>query len=366
MTSKQDNDDILKIVAREWKALSDRDRAHWDEEARNDKVRYVVFVFQHGDCYIFFFYDVLSSHPCTHSHMRRTCAELSTIRSIQSPDSPSLLRHYTIRFVREKAAYKGPWAIPKRRAKKHPLAPKRPMSAFLKYSQTRRAKVKEDNPDMSNTDVSRLLGEMWRNASPKERAPYVEQEERERAIYKEDIKKWRDDQARMDAASRTSHQTVQNYRHRPQPATTYERSYPSGSSSFENLHMDSFEEPQKKPAFRPLYGNTAYPTYRQGYNTHPPPPPPPGRLSSGLGNEKKRNQNWTYNTFQLTPQNAAPELSLQHSSDYHDMDSLQVPRPPLPPPQMEEDESMDGHYLPPRSSYFSENMGLGHHYSRYP
>ena len=51
-------------------------------------------------------------------------------------------------FVREKEQYKGEWSIPKRRAKKHPGAPKRPMSAFLKYSQSRRGKVKEDNPDM--------------------------------------------------------------------------------------------------------------------------------------------------------------------------------------------------------------------------
>lgn len=31
--------DILKIVAAKWRELSDRDRAYWDEEARNDKVR---------------------------------------------------------------------------------------------------------------------------------------------------------------------------------------------------------------------------------------------------------------------------------------------------------------------------------------
>ena len=31
--------DILKTVAAEWSKLTDRDRAFWDEEARNDKVR---------------------------------------------------------------------------------------------------------------------------------------------------------------------------------------------------------------------------------------------------------------------------------------------------------------------------------------
>ena len=61
------------------------------------------------------------------------------------------------------------------------------LTAFLKFSQTRRAKEKKANPDMSNTDVSRLLGEIWRSASHKERAPYVEQEEQERAIYKATI-----------------------------------------------------------------------------------------------------------------------------------------------------------------------------------
>lgn len=82
------------------------------------------------------------------------------------------------------------------------------MSAFLKYSQTRRSVVKSENPDMGNTDVSRLLGEMWRNASAAERAPYVEQEQRERAAYKDRIKKWREEQAKLDTASRTSHHAV--------------------------------------------------------------------------------------------------------------------------------------------------------------
>ena len=144
-----DNDDTLKLYATEWRKLSDTDRAKWDEAARNDKVR----------------------------------------------------------FVREKAAYSGPYKLPKRRAKKNPLAPKRPMSAFLKYSQSRRKNVKEENPDMSNTDVSRLLGEMWRNASDEEKAPYRDEEEIERADYNARIKKFKADLAQQESAKRKATRT---------------------------------------------------------------------------------------------------------------------------------------------------------------
>lgn len=88
---------------------------------------------------------------------------------------------------------------PKKRSKKHPLAPKRPMSAFLRYAQSRRKIMRDKNPDMSNTDISRILGEMWRNSSEEKKAPYVQQELYERAMYKIDIAKWRAEQAQDDA-----------------------------------------------------------------------------------------------------------------------------------------------------------------------
>lgn len=132
---------------------------------------------------------------------------------------------------------------------------------------------------MSNTDVSRLLGEMWRNASPQEKAPYREQEERERAIYKENIKKFKDSQARVDAASRTNHQSVHGYRaHRhPHPVEDYgvhhQRSYSSMTThTFEPLRMDSFDEPvstnySAPNHFRSQYSSNSYPPiYRQSYH----------------------------------------------------------------------------------------------------
>lgn len=114
------------------------------------------------------------------------------------------------------------------------------MSAFLKYSQKRRAMVKEKNPDMSNTDVSRLLGEMWRSASQKERAPYVEQEEIERAAYKEEIKRWREQQAQADAAGRISHRAVKKLTEKSPQQPAVQNRY------------DSFFEPSYEPAPRVL------------------------------------------------------------------------------------------------------------------
>lgn len=121
----------------------------------------------------------------------------------------------------------------------------RPMSAFLKYSQTRRAKFKEENPDMGNTDVSRLLGETWRNASAAERAPYVDEELRERAVYKDQIKKFRENLAKEDAASRTSHHSV------PQQFGDYNAPSPSPPPPTQQ-HQQMYENFGDMTVFEPL------------------------------------------------------------------------------------------------------------------
>lgn len=117
---------------------------------------------------------------------------------------------------------------------------------------------------MANTDVSRLLGEMWRNASHDEKVPFVQQELKERAIYKEKIQKFREKQATLDAAKRSSHQLAvtqayhANQHQLLRPAA--QKSYPGierhASSSPENVAVavDPFmEDPSNESsAFRPL------------------------------------------------------------------------------------------------------------------
>lgn len=125
--------EVSKRSAEMWRNLPADERAHWDDVAAKDKQRYMV----------------------------------------------------------EKATYTGPWQVPWKRAKKDPTAPKRPMSAFLNFSQDKRRRIKEENPNIRNTEVSRILGELWRNASEEEKRPHIEREKEEREKYKESIAEWR-------------------------------------------------------------------------------------------------------------------------------------------------------------------------------
>ena len=127
--------DIAKLVSESWKQLSPEDREEWELKAEQDRARYEA----------------------------------------------------------EKANYKGPWKIPahNKRSTKDPSAPKRPMSAFLAYSNSRRAALKRKNPKATNADLSKMLSKSWKELDPTERAVYMNEEAELRAKYKTDMAAWR-------------------------------------------------------------------------------------------------------------------------------------------------------------------------------
>lgn len=141
---------ISKLVSDEWKALSENERREWSERARFDKERYNA----------------------------------------------------------ERSLYTGPWVIPSKRSRKDPSAPKRPMSAFLFYSQQKRGELKNLHPGLKNTDLSRLLGELWKAAAEDERMPFIEREKKERSVYNRDIAEWRKQKDEEEKAVREHRQLV--------------------------------------------------------------------------------------------------------------------------------------------------------------
>jgi hypothetical protein len=210
--------------------------------------------------------------------------------------------------------------------------------------------VKQQNPAMGNTDVSRLLGEMWRNASEEEKKPYVEQEEHERAAYKEEVKRFREKQAQFDAANRTTHHSaVQNIRqrdhhrgnhHQHQTIPGFEPSTASTSQyhvTFENSNLDQIsEDVTQNPTFPP---DSSHPYHRTFYRP--------------------------VDHFQVEsyPQATWSALSMDES------DPLPVVPPGYPPVPKANNDEINGSFYPARqNNYFSDrpfDFNLCD-YNRYP
>ena len=67
--------------------------------------------------------------------------------------------------------------IANRKSSKEPHI-KRPMNAFMVWSQIQRKKIINEYPDMHNAEISRRLGKLWRMLSEGEKQPYIQEAER--------------------------------------------------------------------------------------------------------------------------------------------------------------------------------------------
>lgn len=79
----------------------------------------------------------------------------------------------------------------KKRVAKDPSAPKRPLSAFLAFSNTRRKPLKQQHPEATNADLSKMLSKMWREAVNEFRQKYIDDAAELSEAYKLEMAEWK-------------------------------------------------------------------------------------------------------------------------------------------------------------------------------
>ncbi|GAA5862052.1 hypothetical protein JCM8547_001570 [Rhodosporidiobolus lusitaniae] len=72
------------------------------------------------------------------------------------------------------------------KAKKDPNAPKRPLSAYMHFSQDQRASVKEENPEVKFGEIGKILGARWKELDEDDKKPYEEKAKADKARYEKE------------------------------------------------------------------------------------------------------------------------------------------------------------------------------------
>ncbi|GAA5979303.1 hypothetical protein JCM11641_001988 [Rhodosporidiobolus odoratus] len=72
------------------------------------------------------------------------------------------------------------------KAKKDPNAPKRPLSAYMIFTQDERPKLKEEQPDVKFGEVGKILGARWKELDADEKKPWEEKAKVAKAKYEKE------------------------------------------------------------------------------------------------------------------------------------------------------------------------------------
>ena len=106
-----------------------------------------------------------------------------------------------IRYNREMASYTPPAGEGgRKRKKKDPNAPKRPLSAFFLFCHDERPSVKQVYPSYSVGEVAKELGERWGKVPPEVKQKYEQRVGQDKQRYEIEIANYKNKKTQADAA----------------------------------------------------------------------------------------------------------------------------------------------------------------------
>lgn len=72
-----------------------------------------------------------------------------------------------------------------------PRKPKKPLSAFMLFSNENRSQIKDEHPNATFADTGKLLGAKWRAAGEEEKAKYQKLADQDKLRYADDCEKFK-------------------------------------------------------------------------------------------------------------------------------------------------------------------------------
>jgi len=210
------------------------------------------------------------------------------------------------RFEREMAVYQP--GEKRKKKKKDPLAPKRPLSAFFHYCKEERPKLKAMNPSLSVGEIAKELGDRWNHTAPEGKQTYEEAAQRDKERYEKEMNDFRSAN-KKPTKSNSSPQVVPPAPTQPAPVQQQQQQAQQQqihSDQQVRIHQDQQQQQQQQqyssapyqlPSFTPMQSFPAQ-SFAQMNNFQ----------DSGLGNSMFSH----YNSYSLQmPHNNMPMQQFQ-------------------------------------------------------
>jgi HMG (high mobility group) box len=196
------------MVSQAWKSLKDDEREYWEDLARRDRARYdlekemyrgpwkipveMVAVTQRGRGASTAAVQQTADNARTSSPSSLLPPPVSSaVTESMSDDSGDRWDHQKSSKKRRckaesatssKSGFLSPVSVCR-----DPSAPRRPMSSFLAFSNSKRGRIRKLYPAMKNTEISQFLAKLWKNATHEEKQFYLDQHEAARLQYRKAV-----------------------------------------------------------------------------------------------------------------------------------------------------------------------------------